>query len=293
LGPGSQRFARLWYGAPVLLAILLAALPVTGSATCPSAGEVQVQLQGLLPEGTGRAGDEAEVQPAAAGVRVALRAASGAAVGERVLSEPGSCAELAREAAVILAAWEAETPSAAHQGELEGMRMAPPPEPWEFELALGGVASWSDAVAPGGWASVAVGPPGRWSGVVSFLGTGSRDVALGPGQVAWRRWEMGAGPRVRLSRAPELVLQAEAVAAGLSLRGQGFDSDGTALQLEPGARLSARAAWRWGPAALWLQLSLGGWLSSQRADVSGAQATTVQLPRVEALAAVGMAYARP
>ena len=277
----------------MLLAILLAALPVTGSATCPSAGEVQAELQGLLPEGTGRAGEQAEVQPAEAGVRIALRSASGAAVGERILSEPGSCAELARAAAVILAAWEAETPSAAHPGELFGMRTTTPPESWEFELALGAVASWSDAVAPGGWLSVSAGPPGRWSGVVSFLGTGSRDIALGPGQVAWRRWEAGVGPRVRLSRAPEWAFQAEAVAAGLSLRGQGFDADGTALQLDPGARLSARVAWWWGPAALWLQLSLGGWLSSQRADVSGATAASVQLPRVEVLVAAGMAYARP
>jgi hypothetical protein len=277
----------------VLLAMFLTALPVTGDASCPSAGDVQAELLGLLPDGPSRAGDQAEVRQAEAGVRVALRTASGAQVGERVLSAPGSCSELARAAAVVLAAWESETPSAAHQGELMGMRSEPPAAPWNFEFALGGVASWSDAVAPGGWASVALGPPGRWSGVVSFLGTGSRDVALGPGQVSWRRWELGLGPRVRLTRAPELALQAEAVAAGLSLRGQGFDSNDTALQLDPGLRLSARAAWRWGPAALWLQLSVGGWLSSQRADLSGVESASVQLPRVELLAAAGMAYARP
>src|SRR5262245_50992717 len=90
------------------------ALAVTGATACPVAAEVEAALTGLIPaRDPGSAPDVAELKDDAGSVVVSLRRGS-EPIGEKRL-EPGlDCAQRARAAAVIVAAWEARlaTPAA-------------------------------------------------------------------------------------------------------------------------------------------------------------------------------------
>ena len=113
----------------VLLAVVadpaVRALPVTGATTCPLAADVEAALTGLLPARDPELPpDVAELKDDTGSVVVTLRRGAGEPIGEKRLDPALSCAQRARAAAVIVAAWEARlaTPSTA-------LVVEPPPPP--------------------------------------------------------------------------------------------------------------------------------------------------------------------
>ena len=94
------------------LAAMAASLPVRieGASTCPRPAEVERRLTQLLTSSAVAASavNLGRVDPAPAGVRVSLIRADGTTVGERVLPGQASCAELAVQVAVAIAAWHGD-----------------------------------------------------------------------------------------------------------------------------------------------------------------------------------------
>jgi hypothetical protein len=308
--------------APLFVALgasVLSALPVGGSALCPAPREVQAALESLLPQG-GRPGDAAEINSVGGGLEVTLHDARGTLIAHRVFAERTGCDTLAQAAALLIAAWEAETPPGtrpdapsklaeteaeganadatsraeadARAGDALGVASSRDPSGgWPIEVGGGAVASWADALAVGGLLDVAAGPPGRWAGVASFEGTTARSLPLGGGAINWQRWQLGLGARLRLTQAPELAAQAEAVGAAVALASSGFQTDGSAIQVEPGGRLTLRASIHLGPVIGWLEVAGTAWFLRQLGVVQDV-ASTAQLPRYEVLAAAGVAVGR-
>ena len=92
------------------------ALPVTGATTCPVPADVEAALTGLIPARDPELPpDVAELKDDTDSVVVTLRRGTGEPIGEKRLDPGLSCAQRARAAAVIVAAWEARlaTPPAA------------------------------------------------------------------------------------------------------------------------------------------------------------------------------------
>jgi hypothetical protein len=283
---------------------LLVSLPVGGDARCPTPPEVQAALDGVLPS-SGRAGDSASVDALGDGVRVSLRDVRGAVIAERVFFERTGCDTLAQAAALLIAAWETETPAGEKPdapsklnepedapGTALVARAGSQTEAWPFEICAGVVGSWADAAAVGGLLEGAAGPPGRWAAVASLEGDSSRNLSFSHGSVGWQRWQAGLGARFRLTHSPELSLQGEAVGAALTMTSEGFQTNGSALQIEPGGRGSARLAIHAGSFIFWAQVSADGWFNRQFAAVQNVQGQ-LQLPRYEVLAALGVGVGRP
>jgi hypothetical protein len=273
----------------LLWALTVGAVPVDGETPCPTAEEVG---QALVPlsAGTRPSDHRVHLDHDAGQVTVTLIGATGATLARRSFEAGPGCPELAQAVAIVIVTWEAELPAVtSHLAPAPG---APASSPWQWELAAGaGISSVGD-VAPAALVSVALGPPGRWVGVLSFAGAGGRSATLTPGNVSWQRWELGLGARARLTSAPDVSLEMDALGAVLSLAGSGFTEDGSAVQLEPGARLAVRAAWHWSPWLVWVGVSGAAWPVAQVAEVAGVSGSA-RIPRVEAWALLGGAYAVP
>ncbi|HTA20756.1 MAG TPA: hypothetical protein VK989_15795, partial [Polyangia bacterium] len=96
---------------------------VRGDTECPTAAELSAALVGLVaPASPGGAPDVAELRGHGAEVIVQLANAQGDVIAEKPVPESGSCAERARTAAVIVAAWEAHL-----RGGMSGDLAVPPP----------------------------------------------------------------------------------------------------------------------------------------------------------------------
>jgi hypothetical protein len=110
--------------------------------------------------------------------------------------------------------------------------------------------------------------------------------------VSWQRWQAALGARFRLTRSPELSLQAQAVGAALTVASSGFQTDGSALQVEPGGRGALRLAIHARPFIFWAEVSAEGWFTREFAAVQNVSGQ-LQLPRYEVLAAGGVGIGRP
>ena len=208
-------------GALVLTAYLAFVPPeVQGVGTCPSAAEVTVRLEPLLPVAA-RAGEGAAdvvvLEASAAQAFVRLRDPDGRVAQERVLEAGLSCADRATEAAVLVAAWEADLHADVAFPDTEPPRVAPsvpvpsamvgaPPSASPvpvpaatvsaahmapplvagppFEATLGVellLATPSDAGAtPAGSIETTWSRGGRWHGRAAISATGAHTLALPP-----------------------------------------------------------------------------------------------------------------
>ena len=103
------------------------AVSVHGHTVCPTASEVEAALVGMIaPPGPSDALDVVDLIGDDQRVELKLASASGEPIAEKALPESASCAERARSAAVIVAAWEVRL----HPGlqpDLPLLRSPPPP----------------------------------------------------------------------------------------------------------------------------------------------------------------------
>src|SRR5204863_4762537 len=111
IGPGARVMVAVSLVSSVLLAVVAdpsasaRALPVTGATTCPVPAEVEAALTGLIPaRDPALPPDVAELKDDTDSVVVTLRRGAGEPIGEKRLDRGLSCAELARAAAVMVAA---------------------------------------------------------------------------------------------------------------------------------------------------------------------------------------------
>jgi hypothetical protein len=253
--------------APPLLAIV-------SDASCPAPAAVGTLLREILGLSSTEHVDEvAHLVHEDGLLRVSLRAADSRVLGERRLPGDGSCEELARAAAVVLASWLTD----AHPELVPALPMPPlaerAPSVARAEPAVsaappapsGAVSSRGELVPRGGFrtraalvlglgfaptplalvggAGVALVPPGSGLGAALHAGFSTwRSVDVDGGRAVYRRWPLGAGAVLRFAGA-SLSGEVEGGAAigWLTLEGRSFGVSHDASDATFGPFLTARA----------------------------------------------------
>lgn len=249
--------------------------------TCPASVDVETRVRAILHLTAEQTLAESFlVERHESGLYVELRGVDANVIGQRTVPSAGSCDELAQAAAVVLAAWLTDVhpdfagalppPPVEEPKPEEPPAEEPPvekkPEPiafagkaaqgdepvnatpaaryvWDFALGLGADYSASE-LALAGVVGVGLLPEKSGLGLSAFaVATTSRQRALGPGTFDWRRWPLGLGPTLRLSR-PAFVLDASAgpAVAWLHFSGSVFDRNFQPNGAVWGGFLNLRAA---------------------------------------------------
>jgi hypothetical protein len=281
-----------------------AALPVTGATACPLAADVAAALTGMVPPRDPELPpDVAELKDDAGSVVVTLKRGSGEPVGEKRLDPGLDCAQRARAAAVIVAAWEAHlaTPSVP-------LLVQPPPAPpvvaapvppittplFENNIELGITAGGSingTTLAPAATIEVAYAPAvARVIPAVAALFVGEHAMSVGPGTAAWRRYGVAATAASRRNWAPLWAEGRLGVALTvLDISGSSFPSNSSGVTFDPGVEIGARFGLRWRRVRWWLDGTIALWPRGQDVVVEGAPGSAT-LPRGQALLGLGAAY---
>lgn len=268
----------------MVVPLVFAFTSLVAGETCPAPVDVEARVRAILHLAAEQQLSEGfVVERHEAGLYVELRSADSTLIGQRTLPAEGSCDELAQAAAVVLSAWLSDAhpdfagalpPAAPSEPEpvlASPPAPAPPPEPVvapksappppraprpapsrRFEVGVGLGPDLSDgsfvptALVVGGYAPVASG-----FGVGGLLGASlSRQLPLGLGQVAWRRWPFGIGPSYRAATSSvSFEVNAGPALAWLHLDGSNFPRNSSQDGVEWGGYLQLRAASRgarWG-----------------------------------------------
>jgi hypothetical protein len=222
---------------PGLLTLLsiASALAVDGNTSCPSPTEVVEHLQSLLPEEFANPEYELHLSTEDGRLVLSLTTRAGGVLATRRLSLEGSCARMARQVAVIAAAWQAELSD----------EPLPPPPPIEPEEEVAAIQAPRPVPAP----TVDLSRRG-------FVGLGFR--ALGGPKIAgmgfeleagksWGRWGIAgslAGPLPWVRLGPTCTLVEGYPTVGLRAQGEfallfrGPDWVGSAAGVELGVHTS-------------------------------------------------------
>jgi len=249
--------------------VVFAFTSLVAGETCPAPVDVEARVRVILHLTSEQQLSEGfVVERHESGLYVELRSADSTLIGQRTLPAEGSCDELAQAAAVVLSAWLND----AHPDFASALPAAPAPEPEpapvpvpapapppplkaaappvaphapsrQWELGAGVGAELTDgsfvpaAFVAGGFVPVAGG-----FGLSGMLGASwSRQLPLGPGEVAWRRWRLGAGPSFRVAtRSVSVDVNAGPALAWLHLNGSNFERSSTQDGVEFGGFLNAR-----------------------------------------------------
>lgn len=310
---------------PVLwLALSLAGPVVTveGDSTCPTPAAVAAELSDLLPgAASALLPDLASLDDETDTIRIQVRRADGTPIGERRLERTFPCADLAAAVAVIIATWESDVhpefrvplpaPSPM-QGpppstSVGAIVVAAPPAPagksasaaYDVGAALTGALAPSsgDAGAAVGALAVASWTPtgGRLGGRLVLQADSERTLALGaaPSAVLWRRARAGLGPQLRLTSSGRGVffdLHADALVAWVMATGSKFPTSQSSNGFDFGVGLGGRLMLPGRALAPWVDLTACGWLRPQVAYELPNQASSVTLPRFEAILALGLSF---
>lgn len=187
---------------PLVTAFLLGplllgqALHVQGTAECPAAADVEARLHDILDfRSAAELKEHALVERNGDSVRVSLTGADGHVIGERTLAVEGSCEDMARAAAVVLATWLGDVhpefvrplPPAEPEPPNEADAPAPPaattpaprvaqppvlaPAPELNQSAALGSPSSSNRWAPGAGLGVGIDASGALTPLLSLTGT--------------------------------------------------------------------------------------------------------------------------
>jgi hypothetical protein len=285
------------------LAILLGALSVEGSSTCPLPADVAARAQALgvsPPAGSER---RATLDPEGSGIRIRLTDVNGTTLGEHLLPA-APCADLAQAAAVLLSVWEArlhaaEPPPApapaASPAPAPAVETPPRPrprrEPMAMEAGIGLAAGVDSVGLTFGAQLMGSLTPGRlgFGADVSVAALGVRDVDVDGVTVHYQRYPIGLGLHYRLLGDPvRLDLQARADAAMLVVSDETSNPQ-TYRSVDFGASAGARAEAALGPLWIWFSVCLTAWPGRQTLSVTGFADTRV-LPLVEFLFVEGVAF---
>ena len=126
-----------------------------------------------------------------------------------------------------------------------------------FSVGVGLLAALTGGqVTPGATVQGDVLPAGGHLGLAATVtATTSRDSSVGTlSDVAqWSRVTLGLGPDARFNLAATRIdLQAQAVAAVLTVGGRGLPAPSSASGLQLGGAAALRTAWAWGTSAVWV-----------------------------------------
>lgn len=290
------------------LTLLLAASPVHVEAElCPSRQDIEAALSSLLPDSPStRPPDVARVSRQGKLLHTELVDPNGVLIGARSLDDSDRCAELAVQAAVVIASLASDV----HPAFSLPAQEPPPPSPSapanpvpaprpiaraSFDVAGGVTLSYADTFAVGGalaaiWIPRATGFGLRLSGTTET----TRSMAFGEGQRAtWARWTASTEADWRYSRGHLMVdVHAGLAWTLLHARGSGFSSDASDDSFSPGALAGARLSrWLGRYAAVWFGLDATSWLVRQSVTDSPAMAGQ-RVPGFSAMASLGLALGR-
>jgi len=269
---------------------------------CPSSIDVNTRLQPLLPRTSQNPTDrhlailEIIEQPdARKALHLRLLRADASVIGDRQLFLAGDCQAMAEAAAVVIAAWETEDPSALPAPVAESAAAPTPAQAStsSFQL-LGGVGAGAGFV--GGMALVGnveaqMGrSDSRWRLRLSVMREWDRRLGLGSGHADWHHTMVSAG----------LVLHGAAGAwlgsvdlgptiGWVTVQGVGFKDNLRSNSLEYGVAGGLRGGRRLGRWTLWVEGRANGWLRGQRAMLTNTE-SQAQMPQTDVSAGAGTTF---
>jgi hypothetical protein len=235
-----------------------------------------------------------------------MRRASGEPIGEKRLEAGMPCAERARAAAVVIAAWEArlgtqtttlvvpasEPPPGPAADVVTVAAPAPAPAPMRLDpgVSAGGALNGT-TVAPAATIELAFSrPDATLVPAVGALVVGTHSKNVGPGTGTWRRYGLTATLASRRHwAATSLEAHAGVALTLLHISGRSFEPNAWGVTLDPGIPLGVRVGQRGGPVRWWIDGTIAFWPRSQTLYV-GDSALSTTLPRAEALIAIGGSY---
>jgi hypothetical protein len=288
-----------------------AAIPIAGDVTCPTPAEIARRLDEIVPPASSGAGNGGSVRVARDGgrFRLELLRSDGRAADTREIDAGGSCGDLARAAAVVIATWQGDLdPDATPRVELPPAPVTAPrpaataaiaasPAPARetmrpsLTLGVGLLASFTGGtVAPGAEVRSAFALGRSPLALAAALGaTAARETDVGTLSDAarWTRAWLAVGPEVHSRGRTVLSARAEALGGLLLVSGVGLprtDSDTTFLA-GVGARVGA--ARPVGNARAWLDAGAHYWPGRQRLLVTGVT-DQGRLANLEVLVAAGI-----
>ncbi len=277
-----------------VVAGLLSAIQVSGETECPTAASVQHALVELAPGAEAASQRRATLKAAEGALTLAFLDAEGHTLGERLLPAAGTCEQRAEAAAVILVAWSGELPAA----ELEGPALPSrsggeaSASALQLELGLGPSVGLVGGAVPGVAAGALLRP--RESRVAARMRLSvlvARRVPVGAGHAVWQRQWLGAGVAWLYAVGRwRFELFGEAGAALLSVAGEGFTVDRSALDVDPGLGGGVRLSVRLANIRPFLELSALGWPRPQTLQVTGAVPWMKDLPTGELFLTGGLAF---
>jgi hypothetical protein len=323
----------------VWLALLFAANPglVIGSATdCPSADDVVAQLAPLLPAGMAAAAkddvvhaedpDRGDVSVEQGQRWVRLHRHNEAVDHERAIPASLSCAEAARAAAVLIAAWEfqgeapielpnAPAPSKAQPppptttttttpataphpppAQLATAGTSPataPPAPSARRLGFGGgvaAAAHTDRLVTEVAAEVLLGPAAGIGWRLRAASTSRDSLPIGGGRAAWTRSSVGVGSALTRRRGRlGLQVHGDVLGAILSISGEDLAMSESGTQAAFGVAVGGRGLVSLGPGDLWLDLTVTSWPGRHEVLLRGTDQGS-DLPAAELWAGVGVDF---
>jgi hypothetical protein len=295
-------------------------LDVVSDSSCPAPPAVGALLREILGLSSGQHVDEvAHVIHEEGLLLVSLRAKDSRVLGERRLPADGSCEELARAAAVVLASWltdahpeflpllPAAPPLDAPPSVTPPVSTAPPrPSPigrvsssgsvvpragfrWRFGAGLGlGFAPTPLALV--GSVSVAVVPHGSGIGALLRGGLSTvRSLEVDGGRALYRRWPFEGGALLRFAGASVAgELEGGAALGWLALAGRSFGTNHDASDATFGPFMTARAIAAASAIQPFAELSGVYWARVTRVYGDPAR-PSVPLPSLELSLSVGLA----
>ncbi len=282
----------------VPLALAMSASPalvISDTALCPTGSAIDEQLRarGLADDGSAAPPINAQLYPLGDRVHLKLLAQDGHTLAERDLP-PGSCDDLARAAATLLAAWRTEF----HLVEPRfALRSPSTVSPIEFDVGAALSASMAGTTfAPDGTIAAVIGRHGgRVLGRAAITAGGLRSLSVGDGSghARFLRAGLSLGPDIRFRPGRWLFdLFAEATVAVAYVDAVGFlhNFSATAVDLSLGGGL--RAGVRLGHVLPFFQVRVAGWLTGQSVTVTGADGGSSNVPPFELFLELGVAFGR-
>ena len=276
-------------------------LEIGSDSSCPAPELVDAKLRDILGLARSeRVAEVARLTHADGALRVNLESSDGRRLGERSLPLEGSCDELARAAAVVLAAWlsdvHPEFVPAEHAGAerptvdrddapvgAAGQPVTPTPAPpvgtvrahgelvprtrlrARVGAALGAGVLPTPMAVSGSVFSAWV-PESSGVGVTLRAGVATaRSLDVDTGEVRYLRWPLGAGAVLRFAgKSVSAELEAGAVVGWLHVEGRSFSSNHDASDVTFGPFGTARAIATEGRVRPFLEVLGIGWLRGAR-----------------------------
>ena len=165
--------------------------------------------------------------------------------------------------------------------------------PLRYDVGAGVLAALdAQGLAAGGRIDAGVGGQ-RWRATASVSAAGERAVALGEGRALYHGGAVALGPGLRLSASAwRFDLAVQAGLGLLWLRGAGVARPRSVTLTDLVIGGGARAGRRLGPALLFVQLFVWGWVGTPGVDLGGTVPATATLPAVDLELSVGAAFGR-